>query len=46
MYTGSLDIHSCGVLGRVAFCVLYGLGWPGLVTHLNRIVAHFAAAVI
>ena len=31
MYTGFGCIHSCGVLVRVVFCVLYGLGWPGLV---------------
>jgi hypothetical protein len=33
MYTGSLGIHSCGLLGRVAICVLYGLGWRGLAGH-------------
>ena len=33
MYTGWGCIHSCGLLGRVAICVLYGLGWRGLAGH-------------
>lgn len=37
-------IHSCGVWVRVGICVLYGLGWRGLVGHQPLTVLRFAAS--